>query len=377
MNSATVICDPLSSKASVQYGLINMVVKTLSGFDRINIVSPFIPLNRIEQLKKIVSGEVLSLSENRTIISSIYNKVEKNEAMLWSASWALEALYGTNSSLLATYLRTYDLGTVINISYTLPAKCRLFWNQATPPLETLKGMARTNYIASLIQTSLGWIIHKLDSKLRDRHFDNAIQFVNNSQYLKSLYEKLDRPSDQVIHVPKEFDLFVPSGKRPTKDYVLTYIGKETEIETLLEMASRGIRMKSFGSKVPFGTNISKLKEKIEFLGYVSDEELADLYYNALFTAFPFTEEPFGWVPLESMHYGTPVLSYGKQGPAETIIDGKTGWLVKDKSSFISKAVELWNIKDTGILSEDCTGRANFFSFERTSRQLREILKDEA
>ncbi|MEX2090891.1 MAG: glycosyltransferase [Candidatus Paceibacterota bacterium] len=74
---------------------------------------------------------------------------------------------------------------------------------------------------------------------------------------------------------------------------------------------------------------SKLKAKnIEFLGLVSDEQLADLYAGSRALIFP-QEEDFGIVPLESMASGKPVIAYGAGGALETVVEGKTGIFFKE------------------------------------------------
>ena len=65
-----------------------------------------------------------------------------------------------------------------------------------------------------------------------------------------------------------------------------------------------------------------------------------------------------------MHFGTPVLSYKRQGPSETVVDKKTGWLVETKEQFVEKAMELWRMKETMISAEECIKRADFFSLEK-------------
>jgi glycosyltransferase involved in cell wall biosynthesis len=66
-----------------------------------------------------------------------------------------------------------------------------------------------------------------------------------------------------------------------------------------------------------------------------------VYSNALFTLFTFTHEPFGYVPIESMACGTPVLTYNLQGPSEYLTSAFTGWLVYTDNELVQKAVELW------------------------------------
>ena len=57
---------------------------------------------------------------------------------------------------------------------------------------------------------------------------------------------------------------------------------------------------------------------IEFLGWVDDASLAELYGACQALIFP-GEEDFGIVPLEAQASGRPVIGYGKGGVLETVI----------------------------------------------------------
>lgn len=52
----------------------------------------------------------------------------------------------------------------------------------------------------------------------------------------------------------------------------------------------------------------KNSDKFEFLGFVSDEELEQLYHDAFCLVYPSLNEGFGYPPIEAMHYGVPVLA---------------------------------------------------------------------
>jgi glycosyltransferase involved in cell wall biosynthesis len=122
---------------------------------------------------------------------------------------------------------------------------------------------------------------------------------------------------------------------------LTYFGKETKISVIKRAASMGIKFKAFGAKMEFLDRGVIGHPNIEFLGRLSASELVDAYSNALFTLFPFTHEPFGYVPLESMACGTPALTYNLQGPSEYVIDEGTGWLARSDEELVRKAMKLW------------------------------------
>jgi glycosyltransferase involved in cell wall biosynthesis len=62
---------------------------------------------------------------------------------------------------------------------------------------------------------------------------------------------------------------------------------------------------------------------VEFLGRVSEADLADLYAKCHALIFP-GEEDFGIVPLEAQAAGRPVVAYAGGGALETVLDGQTG-----------------------------------------------------
>ena len=58
------------------------------------------------------------------------------------------------------------------------------------------------------------------------------------------------------------------------------------------------------------------KQRFEFLGYVDDNELEQLYHDAYSLVYPSLNEGFGYPPLEAMHYGVPVLAYSYSSISE-------------------------------------------------------------
>lgn len=90
---------------------------------------------------------------------------------------------------------------------------------------------------------------------------------------------------------------------------------------------------------------------------MSDKELVNLYSNALFILFSFTEGPFDYIPVESMPCGMPVLTYNGHGTSETIINGVTGWLVNNDKELIDLAVNIWKNGHPSWMRTKCRERA--------------------
>lgn len=80
---------------------------------------------------------------------------------------------------------------------------------------------------------------------------------------------------------------------------------------------------------------------IDFVTRPNDKAFFKLFresYAVLFTAI---NEDFGMVPLEAMSFGKPVLSVNEGGPLETIVDGKTGYLVdKTPQAFATQMISM-------------------------------------
>ena len=74
------------------------------------------------------------------------------------------------------------------------------------------------------------------------------------------------------------------------------------VETFNEL---GLPLKIVGTGIAFKKLQKIAKKNIEFLGFVSDEDLLQLYKKAKALLFPQVED-FGITPLEAMASGCPV-----------------------------------------------------------------------
>ena len=82
------------------------------------------------------------------------------------------------------------------------------------------------------------------------------------------------------------------------------------ISAFLKADIKDYKLLLVGSKYKhFNTDFSEfeMNEKVDFLGYVSDTELAALYKNADVFIYPSLYEGFGIPPLEAMSSGCPVI----------------------------------------------------------------------
>lgn len=72
-----------------------------------------------------------------------------------------------------------------------------------------------------------------------------------------------------------------------------------------------------------------LADRVSFLGQLERKELVEHYYGADIFAFaPIWNEGFGLPPLEAMAAGLPVVTSRSGTVVETVVDGKTGFVVE-------------------------------------------------
>ncbi|MEM4577177.1 MAG: hypothetical protein QW701_07050, partial [Candidatus Nezhaarchaeales archaeon] len=69
------------------------------------------------------------------------------------------------------------------------------------------------------------------------------------------------------------------------------------------------------------------------------------------------------------------LTYNKQGPSETVIHGRTGWLVQDDDEMVETAEKLWKNGYNHHVRLSCAEAASKFNKERyVERWLNLILR---
>jgi glycosyltransferase involved in cell wall biosynthesis len=109
---------------------------------------------------------------------------------------------------------------------------------------------------------------------------------------------------------------------------------------------------------------------------IGDDELVQLYNQALLTLYAPIMEPFGFVPLESMACGTPVVGVREGGVRETVVHGETGLLAERDPHCFAGAVEALFRDPAGRARLGRQGRAyaeRQWSWDRCVRELEEHL----
>ena len=88
---------------------------------------------------------------------------------------------------------------------------------------------------------------------------------------------------------------------------------------------------------------AKVEDRIEWLGNVSEEQKRELYARCLGVVFPPVDEDYGYVTLEAMLSGKPVITCTDSGgPLEFIREGREGLVCEPDADSLARAMDrLW------------------------------------
>lgn len=148
------------------------------------------------------------------------------------------------------------------------------------------------------------------------------------------------------------------------------------IEVVNEVLSKypGTRLVIPGAETAFTPSLKNLtmelgiEENVIFTGPIDQKDLQKLYQNSAVYLFTSPKEDLGIVVLEAQASGTPVVAWDKGGPTVTVVNNKTGYLVKPYkfSDMAKKVIKLLkDKKQRGKMGKNAFEHIkNNFSWER-------------
>jgi glycosyltransferase involved in cell wall biosynthesis len=190
--------------------------------------------------------------------------------------------------------------------------------------------ARREAIRKLARVALQPVLTQL--RMWDRlAADRVDQFVAISNEIQQRIKKYYRRDSTVIYPPVETERFAPASSHD--DYFLS-VGRLVpykRVDLAVQACTRlGLPLKVAGQ----GRDLARLEAlagpTVEFLGYVSDEELSELMARCKAFLFPGAED-FGIAPIQAMAAGRPVIAYAYGGALDTVIEGVSGTLFHEQS----------------------------------------------
>jgi glycosyltransferase involved in cell wall biosynthesis len=194
-------------------------------------------------------------------------------------------------------------------------------------------------------------------------------FIANSNYVAQRIHKYYRRDATVINPPVDgsrFSIGTASDVYICAGQITPYKRIEIAIEAFNNL---GLPLKIIGGGATDA--LRKLAgPNIEFLGRITDEEMASWFSNCRALIFPGIED-FGIIPLEVMAAGRPVIAYGRGGAAESVVDGKSGILFATQTEeSLRGAVQRFEAAGVAYTPEETRTHALRFNRDRFATEIR-------
>ncbi len=240
----------------------------------------------------------------------------------------------------------------------------------------------------LYGTLIGHVMRLYDFRAAQR----VDYFIANSKEVQARIKKFYRRDAVVIYPPVYLasssialaslrsGSSVQLGNQKRLSYYLVVArlvgakGLELAIQAAVE---NGFHLKIVGAASGYYSKYKQLSEKaqknVEFLGFVSDEELVRLYAGAKAFLALATDEDFGITPVEAMLCGTPIIAYDGGGYRETIVNGKTGIFFRE-ATVASLVGAIDGLEKINIKPQDCIAQAQKFSKERFKKEIKQFVE---
>jgi len=151
-------------------------------------------------------------------------------------------------------------------------------------------------------------------------------FIACSHNTERRIQKFYRRTSQVLYPPIDTAGFQISQAHDEYYLVVSELVSYKRVDLVVQAFNQlGRALLIVGDGPEFRRYKRLAKPNVQFLGRVSEHELAALYSKCRAMVF-LTEEDIGMTALEANASGRPVIAYARGGALETVADGETGVL---------------------------------------------------
>jgi glycosyltransferase involved in cell wall biosynthesis len=171
--------------------------------------------------------------------------------------------------------------------------------------------------------------------------DIPFQAISESTAHDLAARGLPRSSIRVIYPGIDRSRFRPdAAARPFAEPTFVYVGRlkrykglERVIDAIARLAEEGLdvrlRVAGKGDHEPALRDYAAAhaRGRVEFLGYISEDEKLDLLRRGWATVYPSPKEGWGITNIEAAACGTPVVASDSPGLRESVAQGRSGLLV--------------------------------------------------
>ena len=208
-------------------------------------------------------------------------------------------------------------------------------------------------------------------------------FLSVSERTKRKVKRFYKRNSRIFYPGIDFDEF-KSGRYG--NYVLSvsrfvsHKRVDMVIKSMGYVKNKKIKLKVVGC----GEEENKIKElcekypNVEFLGFVSDKKLKELYANCLALVYVPIDEPEGYAPIEAGASGKATIGANEGGLKETVVNRRTGFLIDNVSPIkIAEKIDFFaeNRKIAKEMGKEAKRYTKKFDWENTLGVLDTAIED--
>jgi glycosyltransferase involved in cell wall biosynthesis len=209
----------------------------------------------------------------------------------------------------------------------------------------------------------------------DKHAANSPDvMVANSSHTQTMIKKYYGRDSEVVFPPVDTERFKPMGETEPRHGFVT-AGRQTPYKRIDLAVAACTELKVPLIVIGNGPEHKRLEKiagrSVTFLTNVTDEDMVRHFQTALGFIFPTNVEDFGVTAVEAMAAGTPVIAYGKGGPLDYVVPGKTGLLFEKQTvESLTKTLESFGTQrfDSNTIVQEAT-KFSATSFRKNLEQL--------
>jgi lipopolysaccharide/colanic/teichoic acid biosynthesis glycosyltransferase/glycosyltransferase involved in cell wall biosynthesis len=154
------------------------------------------------------------------------------------------------------------------------------------------------------------------------------QFIADSRHVQQRISRYYGREARVVYPPVDTEFFTPSqdGCEPGPYLVVSALVPYKRVDLAVDAFNRlGYPLVIAGAGPDAGRLRRRAASNIQFKGFVTDEELRNLYRQCR-AVIVTAREDFGLVSPEAQACGRPVIAFAAGGSLESVVDGETGVL---------------------------------------------------
>jgi glycosyltransferase involved in cell wall biosynthesis len=205
------------------------------------------------------------------------------------------------------------------------------------------------------------------------------RLVANSRYTaRRVWQIYGREADAVVYPGVDVEQYSPGQGDGGYAISVGRLAPEKGLDTLFEVwrdiPELPLHIVGDGDSEFVADLRLRAPRGVVWRGALDPERVADALRGAAVAVFASPDEEFGLAPLEAMACGVPVVGWSGTGLAETVVDGQTGYLAGDVSTFHARVrLVLHDAARRASLGAAARARAEQFTWQRTATDMDRVL----